>query len=69
MSKPIEHKPNQARILEYTETIGRPVVSREEAAQRRGFDPKMPPADRAKNHALLHDLMAAKTQVYNVAIQ
>jgi len=38
-----EHKTVQARILSFAEVIGWTVVSREEAEQRRGFDPKVPP--------------------------
>ena len=49
MPTPGEHKTVQARILEYAEPIGWTVVSREEAEQRRGFDPDVQPADRAKN--------------------
>ena len=45
--KPGEHKSVYARILEYAEDIGWTVVSREEAEQRRGFDPDVPPAERA----------------------
>ena len=47
MPNPGEHKTVQARILSYAEAIGWTVVSREEAEQRRGFDPDVPPADRA----------------------
>jgi hypothetical protein len=46
--KPGEHKTVQARILEYAEAIGWNFVSREEAERRRGFDPDVPPADRAR---------------------
>ena len=31
------------------------MVSREEAERRRGFDPKVPPADRARNRSLFFD--------------
>ena len=59
--KPGEHKTVQARILEYAETIGWTVVSREEAEQRRGFDPEVPPADWAKNRSIFFDdLLDAK---------
>jgi len=48
MPTPSEHKTVQARILGYAEAIGWTFVPREEAEQRRGFDPEVPPADRAK---------------------
>jgi len=48
MPTPGEHKTVQARILEYAEAIGWTFVSREEAEQRRRFDPDVPPADREK---------------------
>ena len=41
--KPGEHKTVQARILAYAEAIGWTYVSREEAEQRRGFDPQITP--------------------------
>ena len=42
------------------------VVSREEAEQRRGFDPDVPPADRAKNRSLFFDdLLDAKVREFN----
>lgn len=55
MPTPGEHKTVQARILKYAEAIGWTIVSREEAEQRRGFDPEVPPADRAKNRSLFFD--------------
>jgi type I restriction enzyme R subunit len=56
----------QARILEYAEAIGWTVVSREEPEHRRGFDPDVPPADRAKNRSLFFDdLLDAKVQEFN----
>ena len=55
MPTPGEHKTVQARILEYAEAIGWTFVSREEAEQRRGFDPEVPPADHAKNRSLYFD--------------
>ncbi len=59
--KPSEHKTVQARILAYAEAIGWTIVSREEAEQRRGFDPEVPPADRAKNLSLFFgDLLDPK---------
>jgi type I restriction enzyme, R subunit len=63
---PGEHKTVQARILAYAEAIGWTVVSREEAEQRRGFDPEVPPADRAKNRSLFFDdLLDAKVREFN----
>ena len=66
MPKPGEHKTVQARILEYAEAIGWTIVSREEAEQRRGFDPEALPADRAKNRSLFFDdLLDAKVREFN----
>jgi type I restriction enzyme R subunit len=66
MPTPGEHKTVQARILEYAEAIGWSIVSREEAEQRRGFDPEVPPADRAKNRSLFFDdLLDAKVREFN----
>ncbi len=66
MLKPSEHKTVQARILEYAEAIGWAVVSREEAEQRRGFDPDVPPKDRAKGRSLFFDdLLDAKVREFN----
>ncbi len=66
MPTPGEHKTVQARILGYAETIGWTLVSREEAEQRRGFDPEVPPADRAKNRSLFFDdLLDAKLREFN----
>ncbi|MHB1083899.1 MAG: hypothetical protein ACYCZA_03535 [Thiobacillus sp.] len=53
--KPEEHKTVQARILDYAEAIGWTLVPREEAEQRRGGDPSVPPADRAKNRSPFFD--------------
>ena len=53
--KPEEHKTVHARILEYVEAVGGTIVSREEAERRRGFDPEVPPADRARNRSLFFD--------------
>ncbi|MFO7645577.1 MAG: hypothetical protein R6W95_14430 [Desulfosarcina sp.] len=64
--KPGEHKTVQARILAYAEAIGWMFVSREEAEQRRGFDPAVPPADRARNRSLFFDdLLDAKVREFN----
>ena len=66
MPTPGEHKTVQARILEYAEAIGWTTVSREEAEQRRGFDPEVPPADRARNRSLFFDdLLDAKVREFN----
>ena len=66
MPKPGEHKTVLARILEYADAIGWRLVSREEAEQRRGFDPGIPPSDRAKNCSLyFDDLLDAKVREFN----
>lgn len=66
MPTPGEHKTVQARILEYAEAIGWTFVSREESEYRRGFDPEIPPADRAKNRSLFFDgLLDAKVREFN----
>ncbi|MHB1076201.1 type I restriction endonuclease subunit R [Thiobacillus sp.] len=66
MPKPGEHKTVQARILDYAEAIGWTIVSREEAEQRRGFDPEVLPADRAKNRSLFFDaLLDTKLREFN----
>lgn len=77
MITPGEHKTVQARILAYAESIGWTLVSREEADQRRGFDPDAPPADRAnpsstadsvgaRNRSLFFDdLLDAKVREFN----
>ena len=66
MPTPGEHKTVQARILAYAGAIGWTIVPREEAEQRRGFDPEVPPADRAKNRSLFFDdLLDAKVREFN----
>jgi type I restriction enzyme, R subunit len=66
MPTPAEHKTVQARILGYAEAIGWTFVSRTEAEQRRGFDPIVPPTDRAKNRSLFFDdLLDAKVREFN----
>ena len=66
MPTPGEHKTVQARIIEYAEAIGWTFVSREEAEQRRGFDPDVPPPERAKNRSLFFDdLLDAKVREFN----
>lgn len=64
--KPGEHKTVQARILGYAEAIGWTLVPREEAERRRGFDPEVPTAERAKNRSLFFDdLLDAKLREFN----
>ncbi|MEA3413798.1 MAG: HsdR family type I site-specific deoxyribonuclease [Pseudomonadota bacterium] len=64
--KPSEHKTVHARILEYAREAGWTFVSREEAEQRRGFDPDAPPKDRARNRSLFFDdLLDAKVREFN----
>ena len=64
--KPGEHKTVQARILQYAKDIGWICVSREQAEQRRGFDPDVPSGDRAKNRTLFFDeLLDAKVREFN----
>jgi type I restriction enzyme, R subunit len=66
MPAPSEHKTVQARFLAYAQAIGWTFVFREEAEQRRGFDPDVPPADRAKNRSLFFDdLLDAKVREFN----
>ena len=66
MSKPGEHKTVQARVLAYAEAIAWTFVSREEAERRRGFDPEVPPADRARNRSLFFDdLLDAQLRTFN----
>ena len=66
MPTPGEHKTVQARILAYADSIGWTIVSREEAEQRRGFDPEVPPADRARNRSLFFDdILDAKVREFN----
>ena len=67
MAKPGEHKTVQARFLGYAEAIGWTLVSREEAELRRGFDPEVPPTERAKNRSLFFDeLLDAKLREFNL---
>jgi type I restriction enzyme R subunit len=66
MPKPGEHKTVQARILKYAQEIGWTVISREEAEARRGFDPSVPPKDRAKGTSLFfNDLLDEKVRLFN----
>lgn len=66
MPTPGEHKTVQTRILEYAEAIGWTFVPREEAEQRRGFDPASSPSERAKNRSLFFDdLLDTKVREFN----
>lgn len=70
MTTPGEHKTVQARILAYAEVIGWTVVSRQEAEQRRGFDPTSrdatPSGERARNRSLFFDdVLDAKVRGFN----
>ena len=66
MPTPGEHKTVQARILEYAEAIGWTIVSREKAEHLRGFDPEVPPFDRAKSRFLFFDdLLDAKVREFS----
>ena len=66
MPTPGEHKTVQARILAYAQEIGWTIVSREEAERRRGFDPEVLPAERARNRTLFFDdLLDAKVRGFN----
>jgi type I restriction enzyme R subunit len=66
MPAPGERKTVQARILAYAQEIGWTYVPREEAERRRGFDPDLPPADRAKGRSLFFDdLLDAKVREFN----
>ncbi|MCB1861806.1 MAG: HsdR family type I site-specific deoxyribonuclease [Gammaproteobacteria bacterium] len=66
MPTPSEHKTVQARILAYAEAIGWTFVAREEAEQRRRFDPNVPSKDRAKGRSLFFDdLLDAKVREFN----
>ena len=65
MPTPREHITFQTRIHEYAEATGWMLVSREEAEQRRGFDP-VPPKDRAKGRSLFfNDLLDAEVWEFN----
>ena len=66
MPTPGEHKTVQARILKYARDVGWTVLSREEAEQRRGFDPDSPLKDRPKGRTLFFDeLLDAKVREFN----
>jgi len=66
MPTPGEHKTVQSRILGYAEAIGWTFVPREEAEQRRCFDPDALPKERAKGVSLFfNDLFDAKVREFN----
>jgi type I restriction enzyme, R subunit len=66
MPTPGEYKTVQPRLLEYADAIGWTIVSREEAERRRGFDPDVLPADRAKNRSLFFDdLLDVRVRDFN----
>jgi type I restriction enzyme R subunit len=66
MPTPGEYKTVQARILAYADAIGWTVVSRQEAEQRRGFDPTAPAEERSRNRSLFFDdLLDAKLREFN----
>jgi type I restriction enzyme R subunit len=66
MPTPSEHKTVQARILAYAQNVGWTVVPREEAERRRGFDPELPSADRARNRSLFFDdLLDTRVREFN----
>ena len=66
MFTPSEYKTVQARILEYAESIGWTMVSREEAERRRGFDPHAPLKERAKGRSPFFDnVLDAKVREFN----
>ena len=66
MPTPTEYKTVQARILEYAGDIGWTLVPRDEAEQRRGFDPDGSSTDRAKGASLyFDDLLDAKVREFN----
>jgi len=66
MPKPGEHKTVQARILDYAQAVGWTLVPRVEAERRRGFDPEVPPRERARGRSLFFDgLLDAKLREFN----
>ena len=67
MSKPSEHKSVQARILDYAQKIGWKLVVRQDAEERRGFDPQGVSArDRADTASLYFlDSLHKKVQEFN----
>lgn len=66
MPTPSEHKTVQARILEYAQDIGWMLVPRDDAEQRRGFEPDASSTDNAKGASLyFDDLLDAKVREFN----
>ena len=66
MPTPTEHKTVQARILGYAQDIGWTFVSRDDAEQRRGFEPDASSTDSAKGASLyFDDLLDAKVREFN----
>ena len=66
MPTPSEHKTVQARILEYAQDIGWTLVPRDDAEQRRGFEPDASSTDNAKGASLyFDDLLDAKVREFN----
>jgi len=51
MPTPGEHKTVQARILAFAEANSWTLMHRQEAEQRRRFDPAVPPKDRTRNRS------------------
>ena len=63
MPTPSEHKTVQARILEYAQDIGWTFVPRDEAEQRRGFEPDASSTERNRDASLyFDDLLYAKVR-------
>ena len=60
MPKPGVHKTVQSRIFKYAEDIGWTFVSREEAEQRRGFDPDAGPKNRPKVEFIIRNYQFPK---------
>ena len=66
MPTPSEHKTVQARILEYAQDIGWTFVPRDEAEQRRGFEPDASSTERNRDASLyFDDLLYAKVREFN----
>ena len=66
MPTPTEHKTVQARILKYAQDIGWTLVPRNEAEQRRSFEPDASSTDYAKGASLYFDeLLDAKVREFN----
>jgi type I restriction enzyme R subunit len=66
MAIPGERKTVQSRILQYAAEIGWTFVPRDEAERRRGFDPAVPVAERARNASLFFDdQLGAAVEAFN----